>query len=85
MEAYPVDPPGRLDMPDVEPTAGYIDLHERYAEDFGLDPEVGRRVLPEHHGVGCRRTGEGVRAAPGTARRAAECEARCTARHQLVA
>jgi hypothetical protein len=26
------------------------ELHERYAERFGLDPEVGRRALAEHHG-----------------------------------
>jgi uncharacterized protein YndB with AHSA1/START domain len=28
---------------------GVSEIHERYAERFGLDPEVGRRMFAEHH------------------------------------
>jgi uncharacterized protein YndB with AHSA1/START domain len=27
---------------------GWSEVHERYAEEFGVDPEVGRRALAEH-------------------------------------
>jgi uncharacterized protein YndB with AHSA1/START domain len=38
------------EVSDVELMEGFAELHERYAEHFGLDPEVGRRALAEHHG-----------------------------------
>lgn len=35
-----------------EALEAFAELHERYAERFGLDPEVGRKALAEHHSQG---------------------------------
>jgi uncharacterized protein YndB with AHSA1/START domain len=37
-------------VPDPEP-ARLVELNDRYAQRFGLDPEVGRRVIAEHYGT----------------------------------
>lgn len=38
-------------VPDPEP-GRLVELNDRYAERFGLDREVGRRVIAEHFGAG---------------------------------
>jgi uncharacterized protein YndB with AHSA1/START domain len=35
-------------LTEEEAMEGFAELHERYAESFGLDPEVGRRALAAH-------------------------------------
>jgi uncharacterized protein YndB with AHSA1/START domain len=35
-------------LSEEESMQGFAELHERYAESFGLDPEVGRRALAAH-------------------------------------
>ena len=35
-------------LTEEESMEGFAELHERYAESFGLDPEVGRRALAAH-------------------------------------
>lgn len=39
-------------LPEPTEAEAYLEVHERYAEHFQLDPEVGRRAWREHHGVG---------------------------------
>jgi uncharacterized protein YndB with AHSA1/START domain len=36
-------------LSEEEATAALAERHERYAEAFGLDPDVGRRTIAEHH------------------------------------
>jgi hypothetical protein len=35
-------------MSEADSLEGWSEVHERYAEEFGVDPEVGRRALAEH-------------------------------------
>ena len=39
---------GGAPLPESESLEGWPALHERYAADFGIDPEVGRRAFAQH-------------------------------------
>jgi hypothetical protein len=36
-------------MSEVDSLKGWSDSHERYAEQFGVDPELGRQAFAQHH------------------------------------
>ncbi len=44
-------------MSEADAIERFPEAHERYAERFGLDPEVGRRALAEIHGIEYERGG----------------------------